>query len=67
MKMGYSYIPTSSENMTAAESTGTSSEIQEQYEKTLSFRKRTCAKKKNFAGGVFLFSPSKRKNKGDKG
>jgi hypothetical protein len=32
--------------MAAVETAGTGNEIKGQYEKTLSFRKRTCAKKK---------------------
>jgi hypothetical protein len=32
--------------------------MKEQYEKALSFRKRTCAKKKNAVGGsFFIFLP----------
>ena len=52
VKMEYSYIPTSSKNMTAAESTGTSNRMKEQYEKH-----------EKFVRGFLLFSPQKGKIK----
>ena len=52
------------ENMVAVESTGTSSGLKEQYEKTLSFRKRTCAKKKMLLGGVYFLPFHLQKLKG---
>jgi hypothetical protein len=50
--------------MTAVESTGTRSRIKEQYEKTLSFRKRTCAKKKMLLGGIYFLPFHLQKLKG---